>query len=186
MVWEKTRVFNIPNSLTLSRLILLPLFFWLMAQDDRTYWTWGGILIAYGILSDNLDGYIARRFHQTTTLGKVLDPLADKITAGSVAVFCIVERGLPWLAVVLTVVRDLGLLLGGRFLWRQSGAIPTSNTIGKAAALFWGITLLIWTFDWHPISRIVLWPVVGLYLFAGVIYAYRTVQWSRKSDAKSV
>ena len=120
MAAESTRRFwTIPNILTLSRLALIPLFLWLMSRPDRRYWVWGGVVIIYGIVSDILDGYLARKLNQITETGKILDPLADKITAGALAVFCVLERGLPIWALGATVIRDLALVAGSRIWWKN-------------------------------------------------------------------
>ncbi len=167
------RFWTIPNMLSLSRLAMLPVFWWLMAQPEGRYWVWGGVVIILGMLSDILDGTIARRFNQVTETGKLLDPLADKITAGFLAVFCVAERGMPIVALILTLARDLALLVGGRFLWKKGGKIPTSIFIGKIAALCWGLNLLIWVFDWQPYASYLLWPSVIFYVGVGALYARR-------------
>ncbi len=170
------RFWNIPNVLSLSRLALLPVFFWLMAQPDRSYWVWGGVLIVYGMISDILDGYLARKLGQVTEIGKLLDPLADKITAGAVAVFCVIYRDMSVWALAITVVRDLALLAGGRLIWKKDKVIPTSIFAGKIAALLWALNLLCWTFDWRPLADYVLWPIVVFYVITGSFYARRVMK----------
>jgi hypothetical protein len=56
---------------------------------------------------------------------------------------------------------------------RKSGAVPSSINMGRFAALFWAITLLLYSFDWQPYGRYILWPVVGFYLLAGLAYLVR-------------
>jgi cardiolipin synthase len=169
------RFWTIPNVLSISRLALLPLFFWLMSQADRSYWVWGGVLIVYGIISDILDGFLARKLNQITEVGKLLDPLSDKITAGAVAVFCVVMRGMPPAALLIAVARDLALVIGGRLVWKKAGTVPGSMFVGKLAALFWAINLLCWTFDWQPTAGHIIWPVVIFYVITGALYARRVV-----------
>ena len=170
------RFWTVPNMLSLSRLALLPVFLWLMSRPDRRYWVWGGILIVYGIISDILDGVLARKLDQVTEAGKLIDPLADKITAGVVAVFCVFERGLPAWALAVTLARDLALVLGGRVLWKKRGTVPASVFVGKIAALLWALNLLFWVFAWHPAADYTLWPTVVLYLYAGVVYARQVMK----------
>jgi len=170
------RLWTVPNILSLSRLALLPVFLWLMSQPDRRYWVWGGVLILYGIISDVLDGVLARKLNQVTEFGKLIDPLADKITAGVVAVFCVFERGLPVWALGATLARDLALVLAGRVLWKKSGTIPTSIFVGKIAALLWAVNLLFWVFAWHPVADYTLWPIIIFYLVVGFVYAGRAAK----------
>lgn len=167
------RFWTIPNALSLSRMALLPVWWLVMSSPNRSIWWWGAALIVYGIISDVLDGYIARHFNQASEWGRILDPLGDKIAAGVVAIFCVVHRDLPVLSLYLTVGRDLLLLAAGWLILRKVREVPASINLGRFAALFWGITLLLYSFDWQPYGRNVLWPVVGFYLFAGLAYVTR-------------
>jgi phosphatidylglycerophosphate synthase len=144
-----------------------------MSSADRVLWWWGAVLIVYGIVSDILDGYIARRFNQVSEWGRALDPLGDKIAGGVIAAFCVVNRDLPALALALTAGRDLIILVAGWVILRNSGAVPTSMNVGRFAALFWGMTLLFYSFDWQPYGRYMVWPVAGFYVLAGVTYLFR-------------
>ncbi len=170
---DRGRFATIPNALSLSRLALLPVWWLVMSSADRAIWWWGGVLIIYGIVSDVLDGYIARRFNQTSAWGRILDPLGDKISAGVIAIFCVVHRDLPALAFYLTVGRDLFLLIAGWAYLRKAREVPGSINLGRFAALFWAITLLLYAFDWQPYGRYAVWPVVGFYLLAGLAYLMR-------------
>jgi len=144
-----------------------------MSSSNRVIWWWGVVLIVYGIASDVLDGYIARRFNQMSGWGRVLDPLSDKIAAGVIAVFCVAHRDLPDLALFLMVGRDLLLVLAGWAILRRSGEVPMSINLGRFAAFLWGITLLLYSFGWQVYGRYILWPVVGFYLIAGLAYLMR-------------
>jgi cardiolipin synthase len=170
------RFWTIPNALSLSRMALLPVWWLVMSSDNRAIWWWGAAMIVYGIVSDVLDGYIARRFNQVSDWGKALDPLGDKIAGGVVGLFCVLYRDLPLAALALILIRDLALIIGGLVIVSRSGAVPTSLDIGRYAALFWGIALLLYAFDVQPYGRYVLWPVVGFYLLAGVAYFMRSTR----------
>ena len=147
-----------------------------MASPDRSLWLWGGILMAYGIISDALDGYIARRFHQVSDWGKVLDPVGDKIVAAAVGIFCVLNRDFPWVVLVIAFGRDLTLIITGWVAFRRVGSIPVSMDLGRFAALGWGVLLVLYVFDWQPYARIFLWPAIALYLAAGVGYYLRRRQ----------
>jgi len=164
---------TIPNALSLSRLALLPVWWWVMDSPDPARRWWGGALIGYGILSDVFDGYLARRWGQVTTLGKILDPLGDKIVGLIVGVFCVMERDLPLAAWALVTVRDVALVIGGWIRYRRTGVIAVSANLGRYAALLWGIVLLLYAFDWSMYARWIVWPVVALYFLAGVGYLRR-------------
>jgi CDP-diacylglycerol--glycerol-3-phosphate 3-phosphatidyltransferase len=167
------RFWTIPNALSLSRLALLPVWWLVMSSANRTMWWWGGVLLVYGMISDVLDGYIARRFNQASEWGRILDPLGDKIAAGVIAIFCVAHRDMPMAALLLMIGRDLFLVVAGWAVLRKSGEVPASINMGRFAALFWAITLLLYSFDWQPYGRYILWPVVGFYLLAGLAYLMR-------------
>lgn len=168
------RFWTIPNLLSLSRLALLPLWWWLMASVQTYHHVWGGLLVVYGIISDAADGFLARRLNQVSEWGKILDPVGDKVAAFVAALFCVFHRGLPWPALTITVIRDLGLMIGGLVVYRRDYEVPVSINLGRYAALGWGITILLYVFDLQPFGSWVLWPSVLLYLAAGVSYWRRT------------
>jgi phosphatidylglycerophosphate synthase len=106
-------------------------------------------------------------------LGRIFDPIGDKVAAFVVALFCVFYRGLPWAAFALTTARDLVILVGGLVIFRRTSILPGSADLGRYAALLWGVVLLLYTFDLQPYARFTLWPVVGVYLVAGAHYALR-------------
>lgn len=170
------RFWTIPNILSLSRVGLLPVWWLLMASQDRTLWMWGGGLMAYGILSDAVDGYVARRFNQVSEWGKVLDPVGDKIVAAVIGIFCVMHRDLPLIALIVAFGRDISLLVAGWVAYQRIGSVPMSMDLGRYAALVWGVTLILYVFDWQPYARLILWPAIALYLTAGVVYYLRRRQ----------
>lgn len=103
---------NIPNLISLARLIAVPAIIWaILAEEmDAAFW----IFVAAGV-SDAIDGFIARHFRQQTTLGGYLDPLADKALLVSVYIACGHEHYLPYWLVILVVFRDI-LIVGGVIL----------------------------------------------------------------------
>jgi len=176
MLNQPGRFWTIPNILSLSRILLLPVWWVLMASQDHALWWWGGGLMAYGIASDALDGYIARRYHQVSEWGKVLDPVGDKIVAAVVGIFCVLHRDFPLAALVVAFGRDLGLIVAGWVARQRVGSVPMSMNLGRYAALGWGVILVLYVFDWQPYARILLWPAMALYLAAGIGYYLRRRQ----------
>jgi phosphatidylglycerophosphate synthase len=169
----RDRVLTIPNLLSLSRLALLPVWWWLAASPDPTRRTWAGALIAYGIVSDVADGYLARHLNQASEWGRLFDPVGDKIAGVVVGLFCVIERGMPWEALGLVVLRDLGLIIGGALVYRRTGEVPRSADIGRYAALLWAVVLLLYIFTIQPVGSHALWPAVAFYFVAGALYVRR-------------
>ncbi len=161
---------TVPNLLSLSRILLIPLWWWLMQAGHAL---WGALLIVYAIISDVADGWIARRYSQSSNWGRILDPLGDKIAALVIGLFCVLYRDMPPAAFALTVARDMALLVGGIVILRHTGAAPPSLDIGRYAALIWGMVLLLYAFDWQPYAQYTVWPAVALYIAAGLFYVRR-------------
>lgn len=104
------RILTIPNVMSVIRILLIPVFCFLIFKQQNIA---AFIVFVIACASDGIDGYIARHFNQTSNLGKLLDPIADRglLLVGSI-VLCIVGR-LPVWIVVLVIVRDFTFLFGG-------------------------------------------------------------------------
>ncbi|HSE07991.1 MAG TPA: CDP-alcohol phosphatidyltransferase family protein [Nocardioidaceae bacterium] len=177
---ETTRIFTIPNLLSILRLAGVPLFLWLVLGPKEDGWALGVLLVS-GI-TDWLDGYLARRLHQTSQLGQILDPVADRLYILAV-VFGLAWRDIiPWWLAVLLPARDL-LLWGLVPFLRTRGyhALPV-HFLGKAATanLLYAFPLLLLgdgdgvvatlaqVFGW----AFAIWGT-GLYWWAGLLYAWQ-------------
>lgn len=127
-----TREFlTISNLLSLSRIALAVLFAVVMfaAIPSATLWGFGILLVA--MVTDKLDGDLARRLGQETTWGRILDPLADKIGVGIVCLVLLVRDLVPVWFVALLLGRDLLILAGGVILRARKGVVLPSNMTGK-------------------------------------------------------
>lgn len=117
--WRK-EIFTIPNLLSLFRLILIPIYvaIYLRAQDAADYYLAAGIL-AVSCLTDLIDGKIARHFNMISSLGKILDPLADKATQFTLIICLTVRYNILWFLVGLFVLKEsFQLIAGGINLYR--------------------------------------------------------------------
>jgi len=136
------RFWTVPNILSLSRLVLLPVFFYAIARPHL--YGLAAFLVAYSIVSDLLDGYLARRFGQVSDWGRLLDPLADKVTIAAGLLFCYFERGLPFWVLLAIVGRDLLILLLAPLVAHRVGRLPRSNLPGRLAALSFAILAAVY------------------------------------------
>lgn len=119
--WKK-EIFSVPNILSLIRFFLIPVYvvIYLNADSPSDYYLAGGIL-AVSCLTDAIDGQIARRFNMITTLGKVLDPLADKLTQFAL-IFCLAFRyHFLWYVVALFIVKESFQLIAGSYRLIKKG-----------------------------------------------------------------
>ena len=126
---------HIPNALTLVRFAAIPLFVWLLLED-RTGPSWpAGIVFGLAAITDQLDGFLARRWHVESQFGKVADPLADRLMIDTAVVMLVAFDRLPWVALII-LLRDL-LLIGGYKLVVPRGYDFEVSRLGKIAT--WGL-----------------------------------------------
>ena len=143
---------NIPNLLSILRLILVPIFTYEFVVCDD-FFTAGILLVISGI-TDCLDGFIARRFDMITNLGKILDPLADKLTQ-VMTVFCLAMKDYPimWYLFAFLIAKDLVLLTGGIFLYKNKEGVVSSNWFGKTATIIFYVAVTIVTLFYPLLSE---------------------------------
>jgi cardiolipin synthase (CMP-forming) len=124
---------TVPNLLSLTRIVLLIPFVAVMysAIPHRELWALGVLLLAG--LTDRYDGILARRMHAESEWGRILDPLADKIGAGAVALVLAAQGSIPVWFLALVVARDMLIVAGGIVVKRKTGNVLPSNTAGKWA-----------------------------------------------------
>lgn len=141
---------NVPNAMSLFRILLIPVFavLYLLSKQHPglIYWAVGSLVLS-GI-TDTFDGLIARKFHQITDLGKLLDPLADKLTQLTVVICLTVRMYIRYPAIiyllVICLVKELCQVLGGLFLILRGAKIHGARWYGKVSTfIFYGAMALI-------------------------------------------
>ena len=170
--FEVARVISIPNILSISRLFLLPAIL-LLLQARQTIPALALMLVSW--LSDALDGYLARRLNQVTTVGKILDHLVDKIWVGTILVMLVATRGLPVYIAAAVIGRDLLIVLGSLLIADRRRFIVSSNAIGKVTGCSFALLMLTYVVDngypWlQEPKRILLWAVSVLIVVSLVNY----------------
>lgn len=165
MLYNENRVITIPNLMTLMRLLLLIPIFYCLAHQMR-WWVlvWGSI----GILTDLLDGWVARKLHQASNLGRLMDPVVDKINVISVTFYMAISPfyDFPVWYFLFIVVRELLVMAGGLFIVRKRKTVLESNILGKRSAFFTGVTVILYILNWQPYAWILLWVSFGLTLIS--------------------
>jgi len=130
---------TLSNALSALRMVLvIPMAFTLYGGMR---WVTAGICVLAAV-TDFLDGYIARRNNEISDLGKILDPLADKVFVGVVVILMLLQEMLPLWFVAVVLGRDLLILVGGLLIERRTGEVLPSNYPGKIAVLVLSTTLL--------------------------------------------
>jgi CDP-diacylglycerol--glycerol-3-phosphate 3-phosphatidyltransferase len=162
---------QIPNALTVLRLVAIPVFVVLMlgTDGDGSYALAG--LFAAAALTDQVDGYLARRWHVESEFGKFADPLADRLMIDSAVLLLCLDGRLPWLALVIVLGRD-ALLIGGYRLVKDRGYEFSVSLPGKIATwvLFAAITGVIASDKGTDWPLWLFWIGVALALVAAVLY----------------
>lgn len=133
-----------PNLLAIFRILLLPFIFFFLTQDTHRGLVIAIILIVMAVASDVLDGYVARRLNQITDLGKLLDPVADKLGMGIFIIFIIIHRGFPLWSAGLLFLKDLLTLFAAIVMVKRKGFILMSNNWGKLNSCIWAFTVVIY------------------------------------------
>ena len=159
------RIATVPNLLSAIRIALIPVFVLLLLHPDTQ--TAGLVLFCVTVATDWVDGYVARRTHQVSNLGKVLDPVADRLAIAAGLITLMVIDAVPVWAGVLVLVRDLIVLCVGGYLAARRGVRIDVRWIGKiaTACLMVGIPAIAWaSFGlWlEPVARAGGWILYGL------------------------
>lgn len=162
---------NLPNSLTLLRILLIPVFVWLYLEPtpERTFWA--GLVFSAAAFTDFLDGYLARRSGQITNLGKLLDPVADKLLVASGLILLVqMQQVAVWLAIVM-IAREL-IVTGARAVAAKEGLIVPADTLGKYKVVgqIGGILCLIFQGAWLE-AQVILSVVGILLLYTALVFS---------------
>lgn len=172
---------NLPNLISLARLLSVPVVVWAMLADEMALAFW--LFIAAGI-SDAVDGFLAKRTGNQTVVGGFLDPLADKVLLVSVFITLAKVGHLPLWIIILVVSRDL-LIVGGAILFHtmthalKPEPLMVSKLNTAAQIVLAAVTLgeLAMGADWHLAITLLIWTVAVTTLASGGSYI---VQWSRR------
>ncbi len=177
MTAPEDRILTIPNALSVLRLALIPVFLWLVLAEQADLA--GVAVLTISGITDWADGVIARRMGQTTRLGRLLDPLVDRLTIAATLIGLALRDLVPWWLVGLLAARELLLLALVPALRRRGLVALPVHYLGKAAtfALYWGFPFVLvgaGTADWEQVLGALGWAFViwgtALYWYAALLY----------------
>jgi cardiolipin synthase len=180
------RILTVPNVVTLVRLACIPLYVWLLFGADRQ--TGAAVLLAVLGATDWVDGYVARRFHQVTTLGKVLDPVADRVLVATAVITIMVHGAVPIWFGVATIAREV-VVSGAVLLLASLGAARIDVLwVGKAGtfALMTAYPLFLLsdgTAGWQQVVRVAAWIIGSIGLALAWVAAASYVPVARRALA---
>ncbi len=149
---------NLPNIITVVRILLAPLFVWMLLADNGqdTWLRWAAaLLFILAIATDGVDGAIARRRNLVTELGKLLDPIADKILTGGALIALSILGELPWWVTIVILVREIGITIY-RFVVIRQGVIAASRG-GKIKTIVQSVAI--------SFALVPLWTIFGTWIY---------------------
>src|SRR6478735_3847142 len=143
-------LWTIPNLISLLRLLAVPWFLWLLLHEDRPIAA--GILLAILGATDWIDGYIARHFDQGSKIGKVLDPVADRVLLIAGAVALLIDGSAPRWVLIVVLAREAAISIGTLWLAAKGARHIDVQWVGKAGtlALMFALPMFLWLDDTPP------------------------------------
>lgn len=140
----RKEIFYISNLLSLSRFLLLGITVFFLMREELLL----ALLFIFLIwISDLMDGYFARSRNEISELGKIIDPVADKVSIITIVFVLLIKGIIPFWYVLITVARDLLILIGGLYLKSNRNIVLQSNWLGKIAVFTIGLTLFLSIFQ---------------------------------------
>jgi CDP-diacylglycerol--glycerol-3-phosphate 3-phosphatidyltransferase len=163
---------QLPNALTIARLALIPVFVVLMLGAEGGHSWPAGIVFGIAGITDQIDGYLARRWHVESDFGRIFDPLADRLMIDAAVILLYLADHMPLAGLIVILGRDLALMLGYRAI-APGGYELKVNFLGKAATwlLYAGIAFLIVTHRSTEWPYWIFWSGLALSLVAAAVYA---------------
>ncbi|SFS34033.1 CDP-diacylglycerol--glycerol-3-phosphate 3-phosphatidyltransferase [Marininema halotolerans] len=160
---------NVPNLLTIFRIVLIPVYLGLFFSDlpNRLLWAFGVLLLAG--LTDVLDGYLARRHQQVTQIGVMLDPLADKLMMLAVFLSLLISQMISIAAAAAIFTRDVGMILLSAFFHFRGKLTVPANLMGKLTTVLYYVALSLLMFEF-PVGSEFLWGVIIFSFITSLIY----------------
>ena len=179
---------NLPNKLTVLRVILVPFFvaFLLLSKSSESLKWIALILFIAASLTDLLDGKIARKYNLVTTFGKFMDPLADKVLTIS-GMLCLIELGrIPSWIVVIIVAREF-IISGFRLIATEHGIVIAANYWGKWKTTFQMIMIILMIVNLPAlamVTQIVMWIALALTIISLITYIQQNMDVVRTMELK--
>ncbi|MEI5585179.1 MULTISPECIES: CDP-diacylglycerol--glycerol-3-phosphate 3-phosphatidyltransferase [unclassified Agromyces] len=185
---------NVPNAITVVRIVMAPVFFWLLLADagaDGAMRWWAAAFFIVAIATDWVDGWIARRNGLVTDLGKILDPIADKLLTSGALVCLSILGELPWWITIVIIVREVGITVWRLVELRRGTVVPASSG-GKLKTLTQAIAIsLFLTPLWTLVGDWIVWVnwafmilALVLTVWSGLLYVRDAFRLAREHRAE--
>jgi len=183
---NQRRILNLPNGITMLRVGIMPVLFFLLSDPGRMWSLIIAVLFIMAALTDLLDGYVARKYHIVTNIGKFLDPIADKIIINTAMIPMIPIRRIPAWIVSLIIIRDF-IVDGIRNIATSEGMIIDASKLGKRKTLcqIFAISALMIHYpfigaDAHIVGMVILYIALWLTIHSGIDYLLMFYRYANK------
>jgi cardiolipin synthase len=170
---KKNNIITISNAITLVRLVMLPFIVYFLVHNQRVT---ACIIMLIALLTDAVDGYVARKLHQVSETGKFLDPLIDKISLIVILITLFIINSIPLWGVIMLVLRDILILVGSFVLLKQRAVVFKSNVLGKITGFIFGAIICAFTLNLIQLGEILLYVSVPAVIATFVIYLSRYIK----------
>jgi CDP-diacylglycerol--glycerol-3-phosphate 3-phosphatidyltransferase len=162
---------RLPNALTIARFAAIPVFIGLEVNAEGGKSWPAAIVFVAAAITDQLDGWLARRWHVESRFGTVADPLADRLMIDTAVILLWYHDRLPWIALVLILVRDLVLVAGYKLVMPRGYELSVSF-LGKLATwiLYASLALMLVTNEGTDLPYVLFWVGLALAMAAGALY----------------
>ncbi len=182
---KKSEILTVPNLLSLVRLALIPLIVWLYCGAKRPLAAIGVIVLS-GI-SDIVDGYVARKYSMVSDLGKILDPIADKLTQAALLVCLLFTYDLMLALIVIFVAREMSMIVMGMVAIKRSDEVNSAKWYGKLnTVVIYGVMVALILFPRMPLwlANSLICLCGGMILVSLALYArfYKKFLASKKQE----
>lgn len=185
------KIHTVSNYISFSRILLsIPIFYYISNIENiegARFILFGFYILAY--ITDLLDGYFARKFNQISELGKIIDPLADKILVTLVVLYLFYFNFIPAHYFWIIVLRDLFIFTGGIFVTKKIGWVLPSNYLGKATVFSIGIFIIFVTIGFNSsdfVYQFFYFISIGLSFLSVLSYGIRAFKEIKKVNNETV
>ncbi len=153
VTWESdtNRYFTWANIISMLRIVLTVPAVWLFATDR---WEWGLFILGVCVISDWLDGYVARKTNEVSDFGKLIDPLADKVVAAGMILLMIIRMEFPLWFLVVLMLRDGSIYIMKRIFYKRYKIVTGANIAGKAFILVLTIAGVLWLLEYYLVLNL--------------------------------
>jgi CDP-diacylglycerol--glycerol-3-phosphate 3-phosphatidyltransferase len=170
IVRDDEHKFALPNFFTLLRLVCLPFIIHFLRLDTRAGDIYALVFIMLAAFTDYLDGHYARKLQKTSNVGRMMDPLIDKISIAAAMLVLAAHRGLPYWYVFLVIGRDFFLLIGSAVVVSKKRLIVESNKVGKWTSTLFAAVIIVYTLNIPYLKQALMY--VTLFLIPVSLFQY--------------